>query len=79
MADIDVDQVRAVAAFFGWEQSVSSGQIERILGMYSKDPGGARPFQPDGARKQRLAAGLILSAAYQWVSPVCSDLKKRCF
>jgi hypothetical protein len=76
--DVGTEPIRAIAAFFGLELPASAGELDRILGVYSKDPSGAQPFQPDGLRKQRLATGLVRSAAYQWATPVYSDLKKRC-
>ncbi len=74
--NIDADQVKAVAAFFGMELPGSGHQIERILGVYSKDPSGAQPFQPDGPRKQKLATGLVRSAAYRWATAAYNDLSR---
>jgi hypothetical protein len=75
--EIDVRQIRAIAALFHVELPASRFPIEQILGVYSKDANGAQPFQPDGPRKQKLATGLVRSAAHQWATAAYRDLKSR--
>ena len=74
--DIDAEEIRSIAAFFGLELPAPDDEIEQILGTYSKNPV-ARPFQADSQRKQALATGLVRSAAHQWATPAYRDLKKR--
>jgi hypothetical protein len=76
--DIDVRQIRAIAAFFHVELPASRFPIERIFGMYSKDAAGAQPFRPDGPHKQQLATGLVRSAAHQWATAAYRELMSRC-
>jgi hypothetical protein len=75
--EIDVRQIRAIAALFHVELPASRFQIEQIFGVYSKDANGAQPFQSDGPRKQKLATGLVRSAAHQWATAAYRDLKSR--
>jgi hypothetical protein len=75
--DFDADYMRGVAAFFGIELPAVAHELDRVLGVYAKDPAGVRPFQPDTPRKQRLATGLMRSAALQWATAAYRDLRKR--
>ena len=76
--DIDARQIRAIAAFFQVDLPASCFPIERIFGVYSKDADSVQPFQPDGPRKQKLATGLVRSAAHQWATAAYRNLKSRC-
>ena len=76
--DLDIAQVRAIAAFFKVELPASRLPLEQIFGVYSKDPAGAQPFQPDRPRKQKLATGLVRSAAHQWAIAAYRDARRRC-
>lgn len=72
--DLDGGEIREIGALFGLELPAG---MERLPGTYSKDPSGAQSFEPDGARKQKLATGLVRSAAMQWASGPYRELRKR--
>jgi hypothetical protein len=74
---IDANALKDVAGFFGIELPAGGNQMEQILGLYSKDPNGARAFQPDSLRKQKSATGLVRSAAYQWATEAYRKLPTR--
>jgi hypothetical protein len=76
--DIDARALRAVAGFFGLDLPAAGNRIEHIPVLYSKDPYGAQPFQPDRLREQKAATGLVRSAACQWATEVYRNLKKHC-
>ena len=62
--DIDVPEIRAIAAFFGLDLRASDDAIHQTLGLYAKDPSGTQPYRQDSAHKQKLASGMARSARH---------------
>jgi hypothetical protein len=75
--DLSANRVRDIAAFFGIEIPSRSKDLDQVFRRYAKDPNHRQPFQADREVKQRLASGLVRSAARQWAMPLYSELRGR--